>query len=133
MSNLTDSTLIKIFRDNQIRCMIMSMLKKLIKVQQRARLIATYPAKNGKACNGALKEIRSCNEDACIPTTPAPPSPVDCQLGEWSNWGSCSISCAEGLQTRSRSVYQQPSSGGKACQGDLKEVQGCNIFLNIQI
>lgn len=55
-----------------------------------------------------------------------PAKPVDCALGPWSVWTACTASCNGGLQTRLRTITQQPAHGGKPCDGDLKEVQGCN-------
>lgn len=103
------------------------MLNKSVEgIHARARYVSTYPLKGGKPCNGSLKEIKSCNVKECdvAPTTPSPP--VDCVLGDWSSWTSCSVSCGSGEQTRSRIVLTQPKWGGKICDGDLKEIRGCN-------
>ncbi|CAD7936457.1 unnamed protein product [Amoebophrya sp. A120] len=95
-------------------------------IHARARYVSTYPLKGGKPCDGSLKEIKSCNVDNCNikPTTPAPS--VDCALGSWSDWTSCSVTCGGGEQTRNRIVFTQPKYGGKICSGDLKEIRGCN-------
>ena len=46
------------------------------------------------------------------------PAPVDCEFGEWGNWGPCtpdSKSSQGGGQTRTRPIIKQPRYGGQAC------------------
>merc|ERR1712072_987957 len=50
---------------------------------------------------------------------------VDCQLGQWSEYGSCSKECGGGKQSRSRAIEQEPRNGGAAC-GDTSEERECN-------
>jgi len=62
-----------------------------------------------RACP-ALRDTQDCNVFACV---------VDCNVGSWSRWSTCSHSCSSSgsgapQQTRSRTL-QQPRHGGKAC------------------
>ncbi|XP_039285521.1 LOW QUALITY PROTEIN: thrombospondin type-1 domain-containing protein 7A [Nilaparvata lugens] len=52
--------------------------------------------------------------------------PVDCQLSEWSSWGSCNVLCGPGLQNRTRTVTRQDSNGGRAC-GALTQWKLCRV------
>ena len=45
--------------------------------------------------------------------------------GGWSNWGSCSVSCGGGVQTRT-CTNPTPSGNGADCVGDSQ--QECNTF-----
>ena len=51
---------------------------------------------------------------------------VDCQLGQWAGWESCTAPCGGGTQTSTRVILQEAAHGGAACAGDLNRVQGCN-------
>ena len=52
---------------------------------------------------------------------------VDCKWGVWSLWSTCSRSCGKGSQQRSRRIVQNPSNGGKECQGGNSERRDCNL------
>jgi hypothetical protein len=67
----------------------------------------------GKPCNGY--ETKQCNTHNC---------PVDCQLGQWSGYSTCTASCAGGSHTRTRSAVQ-PLWGGAACDS-TSDVSSCN-------
>lgn len=73
-------------------------------------------AAGGQACTGAMEE-----SEACI----LPPCPVDCQVGPWSSWTSCSAPCGSGSQIRSRTITSAAQHGGLPCPV-LFEVQPCN-------
>jgi hypothetical protein len=84
-------------------------------------------------------EEEACNPDTC---------PIDCELSEWSDYGSCSASCWAGndytgsapgdwsghdpipvpKQTRTRSIITTPNSAGKQCDdiSPQSEDQYCN-------
>ncbi|CAD7963513.1 unnamed protein product [Amoebophrya sp. A25] len=95
-------------------------------IHARVRFIETYPAKGGMPCNGSLKQVQACNVESCLPPTTTAAPPIDCKLGDWGDWATCSATCGGGEQTRSRLVVQQAKYGGAICHGDLKEIRGCN-------
>eukprot|EP00808_Paulinella_micropora_P030337 g9871.t1 len=52
-------------------------------------------------------------------------APINCTVGEWSNFTECNVPCGGGTQSRTRSIITYPSSNGQACPG-LTQVKGCN-------
>ena len=72
------------------------------------------PANGGTACPAAV-QTRHCNTHEC---------PSDCNVGSWSEWGACSVTCNTGTQERLRLVTHQAAVGGKACPA-LTEKQAC--------
>ncbi|KAJ7352814.1 hypothetical protein OS493_033624 [Desmophyllum pertusum] len=77
------------------------------------------PQYGGKLCDGKPNEIRICNKDV--------PCPVDGNWGEWSEWSTCTKTCREGKQSRTRECNSpSPLYGGKACDGKPKESRICN-------
>jgi len=59
------------------------------------------------------------------PVTLAPP-PIDCQWSEWGNWSVCSVTCAAGTQTRSRTSTPAQYQGN-ACIGPSSQVESCTM------
>lgn len=52
---------------------------------------------------------------------------VDGEVSNWSDWGTCSVSCGGGSQDRTRTCTNpKPQYGGADCTGNLKETQSCN-------
>jgi hypothetical protein len=88
-------------------------------VQTRFRTIITPAANGGTPCPLNLTETQSCNTQPC---------PINCVLGEWSQWSSCSAPCGGGTQTRTRTVVTPAAFGGTPC-GALSETQACNTQL----
>merc|ERR1719405_430880 len=76
------------------------------------------PARAGGAECGVLLEKESCNMQPC---------PIDCVVGEWSEYGMCSAPCGGGIQTRVRQPLTDAEHGGEPC-GDLSEALECNFF-----
>jgi len=58
----------------------------------------------GRACPVSTQE-QKCNLYAC---------PIDCSVGSWNSWNSCTLSCGTGTQTRKRNL-EFPKFGGKRC------------------
>nr|XP_026693109.1 thrombospondin type-1 domain-containing protein 7A isoform X2 [Ciona intestinalis] len=81
----------------------------------RTRKIITRPQHGGTRCP-ALSDTQSCNKNIC---------PIDCQVGPWSTFGTCSASCGGGTKTRSRTVTTPAQHGGQACPA-LSDTQSCN-------
>ena len=80
--------------------------------QTRTRTVITSPQNGGDAC-GVLSETR-----VCI----TPPTPINCVVSEWSEWGAC----VNGAQTRTRTVLVSPENGGTSCPV-LSEVRTCAL------
>jgi hypothetical protein len=81
----------------------------------RDRFIVTAPRNGGTECP-PLREESTCNTQAC---------PIDCQMGEWSEWSACNKSCGGGVQMRNRPVLVEPAQGGNSCPS-TQEVKDCN-------
>ncbi len=84
-------------------------------VQTQSRSVLTYTAYGGLPCP-ALTQTQSCNTLAC---------PVNCAVGAWSAWSTCSKSCGGGVQSQSRGITKQPAFGGSPCPA-LTQTQACN-------
>lgn len=41
------------------------------------------------------EDVEDCNVEKC------------CELSEWSEWTSCSVTCGEGIETRTRSYDEE--------------------------
>ena len=50
---------------------------------------------------------------------------VDCVLSDWGDFGTCSVTCGGGTQTRTRSITTPVANGGAAC-GATSESQSCS-------
>merc|ERR1711871_1372492 len=78
----------------------------------------------GGTCNDELELAVACNTDPC---------PIDCAWQAWSNWGSCSVTCAEGQRSRTRTYApnacpngEHKCHGGKECEGNADDSITCN-------
>jgi len=76
------------------------------------------PASNGGAECPIMIDKESCNLQPC---------PIDCVVGEWSEYGMCSAPCGGGIMSRVRQPLTDSEHGGEPC-GDLSETQECNVF-----
>lgn len=96
-------------------------------IKRRSRRIAVYGRGHGKYCMGALKETSPCHPDPGMHASRAcrPVKDQDCQMGQWTQWGACDVTCGGGQRTRSRSVDQEAQGQGLTCHESLTETQGC--------
>ncbi|CAD7965880.1 unnamed protein product [Amoebophrya sp. A25] len=90
--------------------------------RRRTRKIASPSMNGGKECaeHLVLSEIAPCEDwKPCD-------SAGSCKLGEWEDWGDCSVSCGVGHMTRKRVVDKFPKLCGEACPRDtLEETKPC--------
>ncbi|XP_059164384.1 SCO-spondin-like [Physella acuta] len=73
------------------------------------------PFYGGDDCPGALNETKPCNEESC---------PVDGVWLAWTTWSTCSVSCGNGVQKRTRNC-NGPFYGGKICDGENNQTSQC--------
>ena len=52
---------------------------------------------------------------------------VDCKWGDFGEWGGCTQTCGEGIQTRTRKRIQVARFGGILCAGYSTESKACNV------
>jgi len=77
------------------------------------------PAKwGGLPCVGNTTKTTTCGTGHC---------PIDCTLGDWTVWTSCSLSCGGGVSTRTRPTTPA-QYGGEPCVGGLSESVSCNTI-----
>lgn len=84
-------------------------------VQRLVRKVTAHPVGGGAACP-ALKMERSCNDQPC---------PIDCEVGPWEQWTTCSANCDGGVRSRSRPIEIASAHGGQPC-GETTEAEQCN-------
>jgi hypothetical protein len=87
------------------------------------------PAEYGGNCSegGASIDLADPNvytkDEACN----TQPCPVDCVVGDWTDWGPCSTTCGSGLKEKTRLVTTPDQYGGTAC-GNTEEDHTCNLM-----
>jgi hypothetical protein len=53
---------------------------------------------------------------------------MDCKVSAWSQWSSCSKSCAGGVRTRKRNVLVPHGPGGRPCESwKMQDTKKCNF------
>nr|XP_022339845.1 semaphorin-5B-like [Crassostrea virginica] len=87
--------------------------------QQRSRSCNNpAPQYGGANCAGSSVSSQSCNTHNC---------PIDGQWTSWGSYGSCTVTCGGGSQSRSRSCTNPaPQYGGASCVGFTSSSQACN-------
>jgi len=85
-------------------------------IQKLTRTVVS-PAANGGAACPPLEVMQQCNEEGC---------PVDCSLGDWDLWSTCSAPCGGGIMERQREIQVKPRHGGDPCEGTTETV-ACNV------
>ncbi|CAI5440940.1 unnamed protein product [Caenorhabditis angaria] len=65
----------------------------------RTRQIVKLPRNGGTRCSEHMIQELQCRLRPC-------PVKLACQVGPWSRWSTCSVSCGEGVQTRKRRVIR---------------------------
>lgn len=89
-------------------------------VQRRQRNVEQRAFHGGRGCLAALSEVQECNRHTCDGSR----MPIDCQLGQWEEWGPCN-KCG-GEKTRFRNILRYAANGGKPCPlGSVREVDKC--------
>ena len=83
--------------------------------RERTRPVTQYNA--GTVSCATETETEACNTQPC---------PIDCVVGEWSEWSACSSVC-NGISTRTRPILVEPQFGGAACPPTI-ETMPCNEF-----
>eukprot|EP01043_Picozoa_sp_COSAG02_P012118 COSAG02_NODE_461_length_21848_cov_235.681043_7_plen_1409_part_00 len=92
-------------------------------VRAQTFVVSRAEQNGGENCADAavLPEALPCNTHVQCP--------VDC-VGDWGEWGDCSLPCGNGTQTRSFVVLQESQHGGAECPDhDTSQSQGCNTEL----
>jgi len=104
--------------------------------QTRGFWLVQYGARCQKTCPSVTVDSVEVNGVACSTTVPPKPTPpaekkaVNGEYTAWSEWESCSKSCGEGEQKRSRSCTNpRPANGGSDCSrlGKAVETKKCNL------
>ncbi|CAH3124523.1 unnamed protein product [Pocillopora meandrina] len=88
-------------------------------IQGRRRYCINPPPKNGgRDCSGKGYDVQRCNTQGC---------PVNGSWTEWSDWGSCSLTCGDGgIKKRIRTCTNPPpANGGLECEGAGEETEAC--------
>ncbi|XP_069105032.1 SCO-spondin-like [Argopecten irradians] len=76
------------------------------------------PAHGGANCAGSSSNSESCNTHPC---------PIDGGWSSWGSYGSCSVTCAGGVKSRTRSCTNPaPQHGGASCGNDDTSSGSCN-------
>jgi hypothetical protein len=91
--------------------------------QTRTRRILEKALSGGVRCDELpMAESRPCNNAESVTyagvTYPPVCSPVDCELGPWSDATDCSVPCGGGLKVQTRTVTTAPSAGGRPCPAE---------------
>lgn len=79
------------------------------------------PMNGGKQCPGSNRLTYGCNWFHCD-------QPQNGGWSLWGSWGTCSATCGNGWQQRTRTCTNpRPRKGGKFCDGQCSATRGCNL------
>ncbi|XP_041359749.1 SCO-spondin-like isoform X3 [Gigantopelta aegis] len=89
-------------------------------------------------CTGSERTVQMCKRNpwtlttSCSTTNGA--AGVQCNVNGvwslWGSWGSCSVTCADGIEQRTRQCDHPPVlHGGKPCPGDALQTRPCTLPL----
>ena len=81
------------------------------------RVIGQEAVCGGSNCTGNSTRDQPCNTNCC---------PVDCQWGQWTEWGDCSLTCGGGTRMATRGYKQEAECSGSKCVGYSTRNQACN-------
>jgi len=88
-------------------------------VSKRTRIRKQYASGGGHVCWGTDEDQQACKSDPC---------PIDCALGDWSHWGSCSKTCGDdGVHPRTRGIKSKAKFGGKLCDSPRNGTKSCEL------
>jgi len=90
-------------------------------VQTRTRKLEVQPKNGGQYCD-ALQETQPCDSGSCD---------VDCELGEWTSFSTCSKVCDTGFKTRTKAM-EVPARGDGTCPADTATERRNSVECNTQ-
>ena len=79
------------------------------------RNVLASPGEYGAACSPA-KLDRECDNGPC---------PIDCKMGEWSEWSKCTKECGGGVESHVRNIIREAEHGGQPCE-ETSSSRACN-------
>ncbi|XP_071130861.1 uncharacterized protein [Mytilus edulis] len=78
------------------------------------------PKYDGTQCTGDSSQSASCTSSTYCP--------INGGWNNWGSWGSCSVTCASGTQTKSRACNNPSAAhGGADCSGGTTASQACTL------
>jgi len=89
--------------------------------KERRRTVEQMAQNGGARCEEGLIQMKECGRDTLCEA----PKPVNCQLGEWEEWGPCSLQTQERMRWKRVAVHAK--NNGTCKIGDVKEVGPCKI------
>jgi uncharacterized protein YegL len=84
----------------------------------RSRIPLTEAENGGESC-GAATDPQQCNVETCD---------RPCDLGEWSDWTSCTAACGGGERFRFREVEREAGPTGSCPEEDRQQAAACNTL-----
>eukprot|EP00928_Gymnodinium_smaydae_P045587 TRINITY_DN3036_c0_g4_i1.p1 TRINITY_DN3036_c0_g4~~TRINITY_DN3036_c0_g4_i1.p1 ORF type:complete len:1748 (-),score=359.16 TRINITY_DN3036_c0_g4_i1:118-5361(-) len=90
--------------------------------KRRSRVVVQAPRLNGALCEPLDKsEVKECEIQACDSSC------IDALWAPWSDWSTCSTTCDEGFQERSRAIGQEANACGNPLTGLKREFRNCSV------